>query len=157
MGANADFLPFKFALVFNELSASWKAPSGGADGFPDQAREGRKSGFYNLPPMSKALLTTALLAAAPAFVSVSALAQAVAGQAAPVEAAAPHPGVKESGQRVEHLRVEDGGSRIDEVRVGGQTRSISVQPKVTQLPAYDVRPARQGQQQGDRVWKIGNF
>ena len=117
----------------------------------------RRSGFYNLPPMSKALLTTVLLAAAPAFVSVSALAQAVAGQAAPVEAAAPHPGVKESGQRVEHLRVEDGGSRIDEVRVGGQTRSISVQPKVTQLPAYDVRPARQGQQQGDRVWKIGNF
>ena len=97
----------------------------------------RRSGFYNLPPMSKALLTTVLLAAAPA--------------------AAPQPGVKESGQRVEHLRVEDGGSRIDEVRVGGQTRSISVQPKVTQLPAYDVRPARQGQQQGDRVWKIGNF
>ena len=157
MGANADFLPFKFALVFNELSASWKAPSGGADGFPDQAREGRKSGFYNLPPMSKALLTTALLAAASAFVSVSALAQAVVGQTAPVGTAAPQPGVKESGQRVEHLRVEDGGSRIDEVRVGGQTRSISVQPKVTQLPAYDVRPARQGQQQGDRVWKIGNF
>ena len=114
--------------------------------------------------MSKAFLSSLLPALPLAWLAVSlALAPVAAfAQAAPApaqaEQIAPAPAApRESGQRVEHLSVEDGGSRIDEVRVGGQTRSISVQPKVTQLPAYDVRPARQGQQQGDRVWKIGNF
>ena len=100
--------------------------------------------------MSKALASFAWLAVASAFFSACALAQTVPAVAAP-------PASKEGGQRVEHLRQEDGGSRIDEVRVGGQTRSITVQPKVTVMPAYDVRPARQGQQQGERVWKIGSF
>ena len=124
----------------------------------------RQAAFYNLPLMSKAFLSSLLpalplawLAVSPALAPVAAFAQA-APAPAQAEQIAPAPATpRESGQRVEHLSVEDGGSRIDEVRVGGQTRSISVQPKVTQLPAYDVRPARQGQQQGDRVWKIGNF
>ncbi len=43
-------------------------------------------------------------------------------------------------QRVEHLRTEDAGSRVDEVRSGGETQSIKVQPKAG-VPAYDVLPA----------------
>lgn len=43
-------------------------------------------------------------------------------------------------QRVEHIVVEDAGSRVDELRVGGQTQSITVQPKTgTPMPAYEVR------------------
>ena len=42
-------------------------------------------------------------------------------------------------QRVERIVVEDAGSRVDELRVGGQTQSITVQPKTgTPMPAYEV-------------------
>ena len=68
-------------------------------------------------------------------------------------------------QRVERIREEDGGSRIDELRVGGQTQTINVQPKVGNMPAYEVKPsnaAREGIPQngssdgtnGRRVWNI---
>jgi len=67
-------------------------------------------------------------------------------------------------QRSERLRIEDGGSRIDEVRIGGQTRSITVQPKIGDLPAYQIqshdgaRAARQRENHGGtRLWMIGNF
>ena len=53
--------------------------------------------------------------------------------------------------RSEHIRVEDSDVRIDEVRVGGQTLSISVQPKGS-LPAYQVTP-----QTGERTWKVMGF
>ena len=43
-------------------------------------------------------------------------------------------------QRVQHIRIEDAGSRVDEVRSGGETQSITVQPKAA-VPAYEVRPA----------------
>jgi len=68
-------------------------------------------------------------------------------------------------QRVEHIRVEDAGSRVDEVRAGGETQSITVQPKAA-VPAYDVRPAdatglpspEAGPgAAGQRTWKILNF
>jgi hypothetical protein len=71
---------------------------------------------------------------------------------------------KEAGrrnQRIERIRIEDRGSRIDELRVGGQTQNITVQPK-TETPAYQVMPndersRREGQSDssnGDskRVW-----
>lgn len=69
-------------------------------------------------------------------------------------------------QRSERIRVEDEGSRIDELRVGGQTQSISVQPKVGNLPAYEVQPsdgvrnrARNGAETdtGTRVWNLKKF
>ncbi len=41
---------------------------------------------------------------------------------------------------VERMRIQDAGSRIDELRVGGETQSISVQPAGS-APAYEVRPA----------------
>ncbi len=68
-------------------------------------------------------------------------------------------------QRVQHIQLEDAGSRVDEVRVGGETRSITVQPKVA-MPAYDVRPADASAaaspeagpgSSGPRVWKLLRF
>lgn len=57
------------------------------------------------------------------------------------------------GRRVERIVVEDAGSRVDELRVGGETRSITVQPKVGKdLPSYQVRPS-----DGARVWNLGRF
>ena len=69
-------------------------------------------------------------------------------------------------QRTERIRVEDGGSRVDELRVGGQTQSITVQPKVGSLPEYEVQPsdgvrnrARNGAESttGARVWNVLKF
>jgi hypothetical protein len=53
--------------------------------------------------------------------------------------------------RTEHIRVEDEGARIDELRVGGETRSITVAPK-DGMPAYDVAPKT-----GERTWKVLGF
>ena len=72
-------------------------------------------------------------------------------------------------QRTERIQVEDAGSRVDELRVGGQTQSITVQPKTgTPLPAYEVRSndgarARPGNfNESDsinapRVWNLRQF
>lgn len=72
-------------------------------------------------------------------------------------------------QRVQRIVVEDAGSRVDELRVGGQTQSITVQPKTgTPLPAYEVKAndgarARPGNLDASdtvtapRVWNLGRF
>jgi hypothetical protein len=73
----------------------------------------------------------------------------------------------DKGQKIERIRLEDALTRIDEVRVGGQTQSIDVQPKAD-VPAYQVAPiaggsagpAQQGSPpsaQGVRTWKIFSF
>ncbi len=54
-------------------------------------------------------------------------------------------------QRIERIQVEDGGARIDELRVGGETKTITVQPKGG-MPGYDVQPVT-----GARSWKILGF
>jgi hypothetical protein len=54
-------------------------------------------------------------------------------------------------KRSEHIQVEDSGARIDELRVGGETRSIEVKPK-GDMPAYQVEPTS-----GERSWKILGF
>lgn len=62
-------------------------------------------------------------------------------------------------QLIERITVDDGGARISELRFGGETRSISVQPKGG-LPAYDVRPISGADIQptsGTRTWKILGF
>ncbi|MCY7307383.1 MAG: hypothetical protein LH632_14795 [Rhodoferax sp.] len=73
-----------------------------------------------------------------------------------------------SDSRIERIRIEDGGARIDELRVGGETLSITVVPKGN-MPAYEVLPAsanrapsageRNGSSAsgGTRVWKILGF
>ncbi|PWW47638.1 hypothetical protein [Melaminivora alkalimesophila] len=72
-------------------------------------------------------------------------------------------------QRVQRIVVEDAGSRVDELRVGGQTQVITVQPKTgAALPAYEVRAhdgarARPGNLdaadtiKAPRVWNLGRF
>ena len=42
-------------------------------------------------------------------------------------------------QTIERIRHEDAGSRIDELRVGGETKHITVQPK-GDAPPYQVAP-----------------
>lgn len=70
--------------------------------------------------------------------------------------------------RIERIHVEDSGARIDELRVRGETQSITVTPK-GKLPAYEVEPAsaNRGPSAGERgnasagggtrVWKIFGF
>jgi len=71
-------------------------------------------------------------------------------------------------QKVERIRLEDAGSTIEEVRYGGQTQSITVQPKGN-LPEYEISPtdlARSrpadnrdgmGSATGTRVWNVFKF
>lgn len=68
-------------------------------------------------------------------------------------------------QRVEFIELEDQGSRVQELRSGGQTRHIQVQPKAS-VPAYDVQPADQSRMRdgeagpgrtGRRTWKVLSF
>jgi hypothetical protein len=61
-------------------------------------------------------------------------------------------------QLAERLVVEDVDNRIDELRVGGESRKISVTPKGG-MPAYELEPGSQasGQAGASRVWKIFGF
>ena len=54
-------------------------------------------------------------------------------------------------QRFHRIHIEDAGSRIDELRVGGETKTIDVQPKGG-MPAYQIQPTS-----GERSWKILGF
>lgn len=84
-----------------------------------------------------------------------------------VPAAAIHPDAQVE-RRIERIRVEDTGARIDELRVGGETQSITVSPKGG-MPAYEVAPAsanqspaaagrvQSGASGGMRVWKVFGF
>ncbi|MGI9219395.1 MAG: hypothetical protein ACR2JA_20690 [Hydrogenophaga sp.] len=78
-----------------------------------------------------------LLAAMLALCASAALAQAALPPAAPAPADATEP-------RIERIQHEDALTRVDELRVAGQTRSITVQPK-NGAPAYDVAPATGGE------------
>lgn len=71
-------------------------------------------------------------------------------------------------QRTERIQIEDAGSRVDELRVGGQTQSIAVQPKTGNLPGYQVQSpdgarSRAGSNSGaetntaPRVWNVLKF
>lgn len=69
-------------------------------------------------------------------------------------------------QKTERIHHEDKGSTIDELRVGGQTRSITVQPGNKNAPSYEVIPSdgvRNRPLNGDeattnpRVWNLKKF
>lgn len=78
---------------------------------------------------------------------LSTLAAAQASQAAePLGQAADEP--RGANEKIERIQHEDAGTRIDELRVGGQTRSITVQPK-NGAPSYEVTPARGGEDLSD--------
>lgn len=74
-----------------------------------------------------------------------------AAPAAPASATVQRDTPAKAQPRVEHILVEDAGARIDEVRVGGETQSITVQPK-NNMPAYQVAPKT-----GERTWKVLGF
>ena len=65
------------------------------------------------------------------------LALALCGQGV-TWAQTPSPADK-SEQTIERIHHEDKGSRIDELRVGGETKSITVSPKGN-MPPYEVKP-----------------
>jgi hypothetical protein len=69
--------------------------------------------------------------------------------------------------RVERITHEDKLSRIEELRVGGQTKSIEVHPK-NGAPTYDIAPLRGNDSSGDgpnqrsgnagkSSWRVLNF
>ena len=105
----------------------------------------------------RSLIATAL--------AVLPLAAAVAQTAAPAEAAV---GAKAAGtdKKIERIRTEDAGTRIDELRVGGETQQITVQPK-NGGAAYEVKPAEgargsapaaaSNDTNGSRVWNVLKF
>ena len=82
---------------------------------------------------------------------------AVKPAAAYPETAPPVQGRPDS--KIENISHEDKGSRIDELRVGGVTKSITVQPKGGNMPAYDLNPeqGRQGNSSGKRGWTVLGF
>ncbi|MBV8620908.1 MAG: hypothetical protein JOY84_18735 [Curvibacter sp.] len=103
--------------------------------------------------------------------TLAALATLLAAGVAPAQTAPASnelPARLKGDQRLEHITVEDSGSRIDELRYGGQTESVHVQPKLPALPAYEVlsndgargrpgSPNDAGGPLGERVWNLLNF
>ena len=71
-------------------------------------------------------------------------------------------------QKIERIRIEDAGNRIDELRVGGQTQSVTVQPKAGAMPAYELPPSDMARSRPSesregfagrkqRVWNVFGF
>jgi hypothetical protein len=94
-----------------------------------------------LPPFTWSAALVLGLGGLPFF----ALAQNAPAGSLPADSSAQTSGPNE---RIERIRHEDAGSRIDELRVGGQTRNITVQPK-NGAPSYEVAPARGGEDMSD--------
>lgn len=106
---------------------------------------------------------------APAHVRLTLAAAVLFCLSAQVQAqSAPTPGqvaqepVRTLEQKTERITHEDAGSRIEELRVGGQTRSIDVQTK-TAVPGYQVQPIDPSQSDenkgkaGKSSWRLLNF
>ncbi len=77
------------------------------------------------------------------------------GTAVPTEAAPAESAPAARSERIERITHEDSLSRIDELRVGGQTRSIEVQPK-NGAPSYEIAPAPGGADLSDSTTKGGS-
>lgn len=82
---------------------------------------------------------------------------ATAQQAPETAPAAAQPA--QAADRIERITHEDSLSRIDELRVGGQTKSIEVQPK-NGAPAYQITteqgvPSSKGDVAGQRTGNAG--
>jgi hypothetical protein len=123
-----------------------------------------------LPSSSRALMISLLLTL-PLAVPLAAFAQPTAPESVPatprVEAAPPAASGRPD-KAVQHIRIEDAGTRIDEVRVGGETQSITVQPKTgSKVPPYEVKPSdstkgsapstSSNETNGPRVWNVLKF
>jgi len=98
----------------------------------------------------------------PVHALVAALAAAALAGVARAEDAAPKP--KGGEPAVQHIVVEDDGVRIEELRVRGQTQSITVQSKVGNVKPYQIvppsgarDPSQQGNLAGQRLWHMLSF
>jgi len=98
-------------------------------------------------PFSVRALACALLL----LIGSAAQAQVPADPSAAQPASAPVSGKHPIEQTRQHIVVEDKANRIDEERVGSETKSIDVQPK-NGMPAYKVEPKT-----GERTWKVLGF
>lgn len=99
------------------------------------------------------------------------LATAAAAQPAPARppVVAEAPQAREAEPAVQHIVVEDDNARVDELRVRGETRRITVQPKgVNPKLGYEIVPATGGRDMapnvssgrgaaGQRVWSLLSF
>ncbi|ABM36791.1 conserved hypothetical protein [Polaromonas naphthalenivorans CJ2] len=114
----------------------------------------------------KTALRLLLVAALAALPLAAAMAQTSApGSATPAQAKKPV-GPARPDKKIERIRTEDAGTRIDELRVGGETQKITVQPK-TGGAAYEVKPAEgargaapaaaSNDTNGSRVWNVLKF
>jgi hypothetical protein len=115
-------------------------------------------------PMHHPICSLLLAGAAAALAGAPALAQT----AAPALQPGNNPASARPDPAIQRIRTEDAGSRIDELRVGGETQSITVQPKAD-VPAYEVLPSdatRGGGNgpskagpgaTGSRVWNVLKF
>lgn len=96
----------------------------------------------NLPaPRLPTLLLPALLGA---LLALPAGAQTVA----PAADAPRSPAATAPGDRIERITNEDALTKIQELRVGGQTQSIDVEPK-NGAPAYQIAPQPAGALPGE--------
>lgn len=81
------------------------------------------------------------------------------GLALPLHAQTPAPAqadpVRTLEQKTERITHEDKGSRIEELRVGGETRRIEVQTK-SGLPGYEVQPDSTDQPANSLGQRTGN-
>jgi hypothetical protein len=120
-----------------------------------------------LRPIRLRSILAAVIAALPlAAVMAQTQVPSPAKPAAPVRAESPPTAPGRGDPVIERIRTEDAGSRIDELRVGGETKQISVQPK-TAVPAYEVKPpegargtpppATSNDTNGSRVWNFFKF
>lgn len=127
---------------------------------PTHARNARLAAVLALAASAAFAVTPPALAQAPAQTpAAAARADAAAPSAAPVKT--------RPDSNIERIRTEDAGSRIDELRVGGETQSITVQPKTGNVPAYEIKQsesargnppnAASGETNGSRVWNIFKF
>ncbi len=110
-----------------------------------------------------------LLAALPLAAAVAQTPVPAPAGAAPATPQAPAR-IQRRDQAIERIRTEDTGARIDELRVGGETQKITVQPKAG-VPAYEIKPAEGargaapaaapaaagGDTNGSRVWNVLKF
>lgn len=121
-----------------------------------------------LAPLIYPLATAAALICAVPALAQSPAPAATEAPATPAPAAPAAPAALKGDQRIRHIHVEDSGSSVDELRYGGHTQSVTVQPKGSALPEYEVlsndgarsRPVPLDNNNGPlgpRVWNLFKF
>ena len=117
-------------------------------------------------------LPATVLALACAALASPVLAQAPATSGSPVpEASTPGRDLQgvdgRRNQKIERIHIDDGGTKVDELRVGGETKDITVTPRGN-MPQYEIQPTNpsrtnsQGQGEagggtGPALWNVLKF